>query len=157
MRVTRASTATLTPKVSVAIAVDTAYVAAHGNDGKITRGVFVMDNRVRLGSTGEGTMTLHTKCNAGDLIGFHCIPVDGAGSSGDRVIILSFLDVTGDVFGEGHPRQQPPIGGGPAGNWWIGQAMKAGTETYTIQLEMTVGQLQPVTYWVWFNAVITAS
>lgn len=157
-RVIRAVSATLTPAVSVAIAVDTAYVAAHGDDGKITSGVFAMDNRVRLGSTGEASMNLHTVCHAGDLIGFHCVPVNGAGSSGDTVIITQFLDVTGDVFtGAGHPRQQPPIGNGPAGNYWIGQVIKAGTETYTIQLEVTVGILQPVSYWVWFDARITVS
>ena len=158
IRVTRGRVATLTPAVSVAIAVDTAYIAAHVDDGKINKGVFAMDNRVRLGSTGEASLLLHTKCFAGDVIGFHCVPINGAGSSGDSAIITQFLDVTGDVFtGAGHPRQQPPIGNGPAGNWWIGQALKAGTETYTIQLEVTVGQFQPTSYYVWFNAIITAS
>jgi hypothetical protein len=150
--------ATLIPRVSVVIAVDTAYVASHGTDGQITSGVFLIDNMVRRGSTHEATLQLHTVCNAGDLIGFHCVPVDGAGSSSDQVIITQFLDDSGDVFtGAGHPRQQPPIGNGPAGNWWVGQVMKGGTETYTIALQVTAGQLQPVMYDVWVEATITAS
>ena len=52
--VSRASQATLSPQTSITIAVDTAYVAAQ--QGKnIGQGIYMMDNRVRNGSSGEGS------------------------------------------------------------------------------------------------------
>jgi hypothetical protein len=152
------ATATLTPQVSIAIAVDTAFVAAQAGEGRITKGVFMMDNMVRNGSTGEGTLGLHTACNAGSLIGFQVIPTDAAGASSDKVIITGFADVRGNVFtGAGHPVQQPAIGNLPQGSYWIGQAIEAGTEEYQIQIKVTVGQLQPVQYYVWWKATLTVS
>ena len=152
------ATAALVPQVSVAIAVDTAYVAARAQDGYITSGVFMMDNMVHNGSAGEGTLALETVCNAGSLIGFQVIPIDAEGSQGDQVVITSFVDVRGNVFtGAGHPIQQPPIGNLPPGSYWIGQALAAGTEVYQIQIEVTVGQLQPVRYFVWWTATLKAS
>ena len=146
------------PQVAVVIAVDTAWVAAQGSSGGISEGVFMMDNMVRNGSFGEGTLALHTKCNVGSLIGFETVPIDGEGSSGDQVIITNFADMQGNVFtGAGHPVQQPPLGNSPAGSYWIGQAMRVGTETYMIEIKVTVGQLQPVQYYVWWNATLTAA
>ena len=152
-----AASTLLAPQVAVVIAVDTAWIAAQGSSGKISQGIFMIDNMVRNGSSGEGTLHLHTKCNAGNLIGFEAMPIDAAGSSGDQVIITSFADVTGSVFtGAGHPIQQPSPGGLPAGSYWIGQAMENGTEIYMIEIKVTVGQLQPVQYYVWWNATLTA-
>lgn len=150
--------ATLTPQVAVAIAVDTAFIAGHADSGQISQGVFMMDNMVRNGSTGEGSLSLHTVCAVGNLIGFQVMPVNASGSSGDSVIITGFADMQGNVFtGAGHPRQQPPLGNLPAGSYWIGQAMAAGTETYSIQILVQVGALQPVSVYVWWEAMITAS
>jgi hypothetical protein len=148
----------LMPQVSIAIAVDTAFIAAQAHEGGITKGLFMMDNMVRNGSMREGTLGLHTACNAGNLIGFQVIPTDAAGASSDQVIITAFADVTGNVFtGAGHPVQQPSIGNLPQGSYWIGQAMQAGTEEYQIQIKVTVGQLQPVQYYVWWIAKLTVS
>lgn len=153
-----ATAGVLVPQVSVAIAVDTAWVAGHASSGQITEGVFMMDNMVRNGSTGEGTLSLHTHCNVGNLIGFQVMPIDAAGSSGDQVVIVGFADIEGNVFtGAGHPMSQPPLGSLPNGSYWIGQAMALGTETYMIQIMVTVGQLQPARYYVWWDATLTAS
>ncbi|MDR3528331.1 MAG: hypothetical protein P4L57_13740 [Rhizomicrobium sp.] len=148
---------TLVPQVAVAIAVDIAWVAGQASSGQISDGVFMMDNKVRNGSSGEGSLGLHTVCNAGDLIGFQVIPIAADGSSGDTVIITGFADVTGSVFtGAGHPIPQPPLGGLPSGSYWIGQALAAGTESYMIQIMLSVGALQPVRYYVWWDATLTA-
>ena len=152
------ATSTLVPQVSVIIAVDTAAVAAQATSGELRQGVFMMDNMLRNGSSNEGTLGLHTKCNVGMLIGFETMPIDQAGSTGDQVVITSFADMQGTVFtGAGHPVQQAPLGFLPAGSYWIGQAMAAGTETYMIEIKVTVGQLQPTQYYVWWNATLTAS
>lgn len=153
-----ATATSLMPQVAIVIAVDTAWVAAQGNNGVISEGVFMMDNMVRNGSSDEGTLALHTQCNAGSLVGFQAVPIDADGSSGDQVTITGFADIKGNVFtGAGHPIQQPPLGGLPAGSYWIGQAIGAGTETYMIEIKVTVGQLQPVQFYVWWNATLTAS
>ena len=34
--------------------------------------------------------------------------------------------------------------------------METGTETYMIEIKVTVGQLQPVQYYVWWDATLTA-
>jgi hypothetical protein len=155
---TRSFVASLTPQVAVVIAVDTAAIAAQAKNGVITSGLYMIDNMVRNGSKNEGTLSLETVCNAGALIGFQSVPIDGEGSSADQVIITSFVDVKGSVFGgAGHPAQQQPLGNLPAGSYWIGEAMTAGTETYQIQIKVTVGQLQPVQYYVWWDAKLTAS
>jgi hypothetical protein len=35
--------------------------------------------------------------------------------------------------------------------------MKAGTETYQIEIKVTVGQLQPVQYYVYWSAYLSVS
>lgn len=136
----------LNPQTAITIAVDTAYVAAQ-NGQNISQGVYMMDNQLDAGSSGEGTLELSTRCMDGSLIGFNAVPINPV--SGDTVIITGFTISSGSVFGSsGYPIQQPPIGNEPAGAYWIGQAMNAGRQIYQIQLKLTVGQLRPISYFV---------
>lgn len=149
---------TLQPSVSIAIAVDTAAVAAVQN-GTLSNGVYMMDTEVRSGSKREGQINLHTKCNVGALIGYQILPIDAAGASGDTAVITAFAFQSGqDVFtGAGHPVQiKKPPKGLERGAYWIGQAMAAGTEIYEIQIDVSIGQLQPIRYFVTWTAKITA-
>ena len=110
----------------------------------------MMDNRVNNGSTGEGTLELSTHAILGDLIGFNVVPIYP--NSGDTVIITGFDVTKGSVFGSsGYPEQQPALGVEPAGGYWVGQAMNEGSQTYRIQLQLTVGQLRPVKCFVDFG------
>lgn len=137
------------PQTAIAIAVDTAYVASVGT-GQVTNGIYMFDNRVTHGSTGEGGLELSTKCNAGDLIGFEVYPVNGAGTSGDTVAITGFTVSQGSVFGgQGYPMQQQP-------DYWIGQATKAGSQTYQIRIQVTMGGLRPTKYNISWDPFITA-
>lgn len=141
---------------SVSIAVDTAYVATVGS-GFISQGVYMMDNQSANTSSGEGTTELHTVGNAGQLIGFHVVPIDGEGGNGDTVVITGFTVSQGNVFtAAGQPQQQPPLGSDPPGTYWVGQLMNQGTQTYQIQCAVTIGQLQPVTYYINWDPFITA-
>ena len=143
-------------QTSIQIAVDTAYVAAQSGRN-IGQGIYMMDNRIRNGSTGEGTLELHTVCNNGDLIGFNVLPIDALGTSGDQVVITGFTVSQGSVFtAAGTPRRQPPLPGEIAGAYWLGQALNQGSQTYQIQIMVTVGILQPVTYFVNWDPFITA-
>ena len=85
----------LKPTVSITIGVDTGAVAAAG-EGPITSGVYMMDNKIRNGSTNEGQINLHTNCNVTALIGFQALPINAAGSGSDTVKIKSFALVSGD-------------------------------------------------------------
>ncbi len=151
----------LKPRVALTVAVDTAYVAAqHGNN--ISQGVYMMDNQVANGSRDEAGMELHTMCNNGDLIGFHSVPINALGTSDDSVVITGFTvepgrGQTGVFTAAGDPVQQPALHGEPDGTYWIGQAMNEGSQTYQIQIKVTVGKLHPVTYFINWDPFITAS
>lgn len=84
------------PTTAITIAVDTAYVAAQ-QGRNINQGIYMMDNMVANGSSGEGTLELHTKCPVGSLIGFNTVPINGEGASGDQVIITGFT-VSQEMF-----------------------------------------------------------
>jgi hypothetical protein len=157
-QVTRPATAAtrLSPQTWITIAVDTEYVAAQ-QGRNIVQGIYMMDNRVHNGSTGEGTLELNTSTTDLSLIGFNVVPIDALGANGDQVVITGFNVSQGSVFtAAGNPRQQPPLPGELAGAYWIGQALAQGSQTYQIQIEVTVGQLQSVTYAVNWDPYITA-
>jgi hypothetical protein len=151
------SESTIKPETAVTIAVDTAYVAAQ-QGRNISQGVYMMDNMVANGSSGEGQMELHTKMAVGQLIGFHSVPINAEGPSGDTVVITGFTVSQGNVFtAAGQPREQPALTNEPPGTYWIGQAMNTGSQTYQIQIKVTVGRLQPVSYYINWDPFITAS
>ena len=139
----------LKPATAIAIAIDTQYVASVGGGG-ITEGIYMFDNRLDNGSSGEGSLELSTKCNAGDLIGFEVYPINALGSSGDTVAITGFNVSQGSVFGsQGYPMQQTP-------SYWIGQAINAGSQTYQIRVLVTTGGLRPTQFNVYWDPFITA-
>lgn len=144
------------PTTAITIAVDTAYVAAQ-QGRNINQGIYMMDNMVANGSSREGTLELSTKCPVGSLIGFNTVPINGEGVSGDQVIITGFTVSQGNVFtAAGQPRKQPSPNKEPDGSYWIGQALNTGSQTYQIQIKVTVGQLQPVSYFINWDPFITA-
>jgi hypothetical protein len=144
----------LIPQAAITIAVDTAYVASQGGRN-ISQGIYMMDNEVSNGSTGEGTLELSTVCNVGDLIGFNAVPIDT--ESGDIVVITGFTVSQGNVFtAAGQPRQQPALPNEPAGSYWIGQAINQGSQTYQIQIKVTTGLLQPTSYYINWDPFVTA-
>jgi hypothetical protein len=148
-KVVKAVPSGLKPKTAITIAVDTAYVASQGGSN-ISKGIYMMDNMEANGSTGEGTLELKTVCNVGSLIGFEVIPVNILGDSGDTVEITGFTVSQGSVFtAAGKPVQQKP-------DYWIGQAMAAGNQTYQIQIKVTKGRLHPVIYYINWDPFITA-
>jgi hypothetical protein len=127
------------PLTQIAIAVDTAYVAGYGGQ-HISTGIYVMDNQLNAGSTGEGGMAIQTHCSVGSLIGYTSYPVDTG--SGDTAAISGFSILSGSVFGSaGYPIQQTP-------NYWVAQAMYFGSQAYEIQLCVTAGVLRPTKFYV---------
>lgn len=137
------------PQTAIAIAIDTQYVASVGS-GAISKGIYMFDNRLDNGSKNGGGLELSTVCNVGDLIGFEVYPIDQLGSSGDSVAITGFNVSQGSVFGsQGYPMQQQP-------NYWIGQAMSQGTQTYQIRVLVKTGGLRPTSFNIYWDPFITA-
>jgi hypothetical protein len=142
------------PKVSIQIAVDTSYVA--GQAGKdIKHGIYMMDNMAGNGSLGEGTLELTTACKVGDLIGFNVLPINYL-TTFESVVITGFATIFGNVFtSAGTPQKQVAPSGEPDGAYWVGQAMRGGSSTYEIKIKVTVGQLQPQSYFIsWYAHII---
>lgn len=151
--VVRGAAAVIQPNATVTIAVDTAYVAAQ-QGRNINQGVYMMDNTIGNGSSNEGQMELYTVLPVGAIIGFNSVPIDFV--SGGKVVITGFNVSQGNVFGSAGYPQQFPLGNEPLGSWWIGQAMNAGSQTYQIQIAVTVGAIRPVTYYVNWDPFIKA-
>ncbi|WP_306397615.1 AidA/PixA family protein [Telluria beijingensis] len=150
VRVVKPSATMPAPQTQIAIAVDTAYIAAT-NGQSVGTGIHMMDNQLNMDSSGEGSLELSTVCPVGSLIGFSVYPMDM--NSGDKVVITGFNVSQGNVFGNvGYPIQADPNDG----SYWIGQAMNAGRQTYQIQVRVTVGTLRPTNYDIDWDPFITA-
>jgi hypothetical protein len=135
------------PVAQVAVAVDTALVAGSGGS-TISTGIYLMDNQLAEGATGEASFVLHSIVPVGSLIGFTAYPINTG--IGDTVVITGFNIVEGDVFGSaGYPILQQS-------GYWIGQAMNIGAQSYQIQLCITAGSLRPTRYYVHAQASLSA-
>ncbi|MEO4046621.1 AidA/PixA family protein [Pseudomonas sp. CAU 1711] len=142
-------TANFDPQSAVTIAVDTAYVVSMGG-GSINTGVYMFDNRLTNGSSGEGTLELNSRVNLGDLVGFEVVPINP--NSNDTVSITGFQVSSGSVFGStGYPIQDSPDG-----SYWVGQAINANAQvtTYQIQIKVTTGGIRPASYYVTWDPFI---
>ena len=150
--VREAAVSALIPSVTVTVAVDTAYVAAR-QGSNISQGIYMMDNMVRSGSGGEGTLELSTVAPVGSLIAWSVVPIDvTAAGDGTSIAITGFTVSQGNVFGgSGYPRPQTA-----KGDYWMGQLMNQGSQTYQIQIKVTVGAIQPVSYFINWDPFITA-
>jgi len=137
------------PQTAIQVAVDTSYIISQGGQN-ISQGIYMMDNEVNNGSAGEGSLELHTRTNAGNLIGWEVSPINQ--NTGDTVVITGFNVSAGSVFGsQGYPQQE-----NASGSYWVGQAFNAGTQTYQIQIKVTSGGIRPTSYFVNWDPFITA-
>lgn len=149
VRVVKPSATLPAPQTQVAIAIDTAYIAATAGQS-INTGIYMMDNQANMDSSGEGSLELTTVCPVGSLIGFSVYPMDT--NSGDAVVITGFNVSQGNVFGNtGYPIQMDE-----KGSYWIGQAMNAGRQTYQIQVRVTAGGIRPTNYYINWDPFIVA-
>ena len=145
----RTDAAFLAPSVIPArvinIAVDTVYLYSQTSGPYAGTGVYMMDNNVAGGSTGQGGLELNTTITAGFGVAFNVFPIDAAGSQGDIVEIQGFEISDGtNVFGNwGWPTQQPST----SSYQWLGSAMVQGTCTYQIKIGVSIGGAPMQYYW----------
>jgi hypothetical protein len=124
----------------ICISVDTAAVIAwsESNPGQpLQSGIYMVDNQLANGSTNEGALELNTRCNPGDRIGFHVVPIDP--TQGDTVGFSGFNVSQGSVFGaSGYPQPRcAATSTGPFCNFWVGRAVASGATTYNPQIVIT--------------------
>lgn len=144
-------------QTAITIALDTQYLISQP-PGSNSQGIYMFDNRLNNGSTGEGSLELHTQCNAGDIISFETIALnDLEGSLADQVVITGFNVSQGNVFGgsEGAPTPVSQPGTVP-GQYWLAQAVNSGSQTYQIFVQITTSGLHPITRNISWDPFINA-
>ena len=115
------------PARVINVAVDTVFLYSQTSGQYAGAGIYMMDNNVAGGSTGEGGEELSSQVTAGFGIGFNVFPIDAAGAQGDTVQIEGLEISSGtNIFGNwGYPAQQPSS----SSYQWLGTAMTQGTCT----------------------------
>lgn len=145
-QVKRAATTTVCPQAAIQIALDTQYLIGEGGQFP-TSGIYMFDNELGNGSTGEGTMELSTQLPAGTLISWNVFPLNP--NTGDTAAITGFNVSQGNVFGSsGFPRQVTP-------SFWVGEAVNDGSQTY--QIQVTISSALGPLYVVSWDPFITAT
>lgn len=132
------------PTVVITIAVDTQYVYSQ-QPGPVSGGIYMMDNWVNSGSSGEGSNELNTQnVETAEWVGWNAIAVDTLGQQGDSVRICGFEVSNGtNVWGDQGYWQ---TGSGTC--QWIAQAQAVGSLTYQVKLGVTLGDGQPERYYM---------
>jgi hypothetical protein len=139
------SASAIIPARVINVAVDTAFLYSQTSGAYSGTGVYMMDNNVAGGSTGEGGLELSSIVTAGFGIAFNAFPIDAAGAQGDIVQIVGFEISSGqNIFGNwGWPAQQPPS----SSYQWLGTAMIQGNCTYQIKIGVSIGGAPMQYYW----------
>jgi len=133
------------PARVINVAVDTAYLYSQTSGVYAGTGIYMMDNNVAGGSTGEGGLELSSLVTAGFGVGFNTFPIDEAGAQGDSVRIVGFQISNGtNIFGNfGFPAEQPKT----SSYQWLGTAMTQGNCTYQIKIAVSVGGAPEKYFW----------
>ncbi|MBS0057668.1 hypothetical protein [Yersinia sp. Marseille-Q3913] len=137
------------PQTVVRIFVDTASVAANCVNGSVSKGIYMLDNRKTLGSSGQGTLELNTCVRLNDYIGFYITPIDP--TQDDEVSIEGFEVLKGDLFGSnGYPELIKKTDKNPTGPFWIAQALNNSNTTYRLRCKLVTGGLRSrIIYFQW--------
>lgn len=144
------------PQTVVRIFVDTASVATNCINGIINKGVYMLDNRNTLGSSGQGSLELNTHVRLRDYIGFYITPIDP--TQGDVVSIEGFEVLTGNLFGSaGYPEYLKQTELNPNGPCWVGQALNNSGTTYRIRCKIITGGLRSTTIYFQWDPYITVA
>ena len=109
-------------KIEVLIVVDAADAVSHGD---LQNNVYLVDTNKYVGSSGEGTNELRTKCQDGQIIRWRVTPI----SEDNKVSITQF---SGQIINE-HVCQP-----GPTGNIWEGRVDTQGKRPRTYQYSVTL-------------------
>ena len=132
------------PTVIINIAIDSQALFSQPPGPTDGTGIYMMDNWVASGSTGQGSSELYTQnVQAEEWVGWNVNAIDSLGQMGDSVEITSFEISDGiNVWGtEGYWQA------GSGNLQWIAQAKNAGKITYQVKVGVSTGNGAPVQYY----------
>lgn len=140
------STTSIIPARVINVAVDTAFLYSQTSGQYAGVGIYMMDNNVDGGSTGEGGLELASQVTAGFGVAFNVFPIDEAGAQGDTVSLEGIEISNGmNIFGNfGMPAPQPAT----SSYQWLGTAFIQGSCTYQLKIGVSVGGA-PMKYFWW--------
>jgi len=118
--------------VSALIVVDTAGALASGS---ASDNAYLVDTEHFLGSWGEGSSSLHTLCEDGQVVRWSVAPVSPSGD-------ISIIGFSGDMVSGGvcHPVAEGP----PGDQYWFGRVEAQGqfaSFAYTVTLSISGRQM----------------
>jgi hypothetical protein len=133
------------PARVINIAVDTVFLYSQTSGQYAGQGIYMMDNNVVGGSTGQGSEELTSAVTAGFGVGFNVFPIDQLGAQGDLVEIVGIEISSGNnIFGNfGWPSQQPS----GSSYQWLGTVMAQGQCTYQLKIAVSIGGAPAKYYW----------
>lgn len=134
--------------IIVNVAVDVAYIYTQTPGTYVGKGIYMMDNKLVAGSSGEGTMELTTVGSAGQTVAFNAFPINNLQGINSVVEIMGFEQSSGtNVFGnQGWPKAQTPS----TPYQYYGGLMTSGNMTYQIKIGVTPNSLlYPMRYYTW--------
>jgi len=132
------------PTVIINIAIDTQALFSQPPGPTNGTGIYMMDNWVSSGSTGQGSSELDTKnVQAEEWVGWNVSAIDSLGNMGDSVQISSFEISDGNnVWGT-----QGYWQAGTGNFQWIAQAQSVGRIIYQVKVGVTTGPDAPVQFY----------
>jgi hypothetical protein len=142
------------PARVINIAVDTVFLYSQTSGPYAGQGIYMMDNNVVGGSTGEGSEELTSLVTAGFGVGFNVFPIDAYGAQGDTVEIVDMELLSGNnIFGNfGWPAQQPAT----SAYQWVGTVMNQGNCTYQLKIGVSIGGA-PMKYYWWDPFLVSSA
>jgi hypothetical protein len=106
------------------------------NIASATQGIYIVDNRLSSGSTGEGTYQLTTACERGDDVCWTVLPVDG-----DPDVQLTISSIgNSNAWGIAGP----PQAYGSTGTVYTGKVQNSGNAPYEVALNVNFTSTIPL-------------
>ena len=134
--------------IVINVAVDVAYIYAQTPGPYVGAGIYMMDNNIENGSSGEGSMELTTAGMAGQSVAFNVFAINQLQGTNAIVQIQGMEQSSGvNVFGnQGWPAAQTPS----TPYQFLGVLMKSGKMTYQIKIGVTPNSIVfPMQYYTW--------
>ena len=142
------------PARVINIAVDTVFLYSQTSGQYAGQGIYMMDNNVIGGSTGQGSEELTSLVTAGFGVAFNVFPIDYFGAQGDSVEIVGIELSSGkNIFGNfGLPQAQPST----SAYQWVGTVMSQGQCTYQLKIGVSIGGA-PIKYFWWDPFLVSSA
>ena len=134
--------------IVINVAVDVSYVYSQTPGAYLGAGIYMMDNNLENGSSGQGSLELNTAGAAGQSVAFNVFSINELQGTNPVVEIEGMEQSSGvNVFGnQGWPAEQTPN----TPYQFLGYLMRSGDMTYQIKIGVTPNEaIFPKQYYTW--------